>query len=167
MTLLCSSQRHFRTSTSLRAECSRFSQANRRPICRHCPPHDGAGDGSSWVLYCLQGPGADSSSQVYLTGAALTILRGPNQLIQTIYHEDHSTLEAVVICETTGRIAVAEATKVHVYNAFAEQGSLLKACRTSHQSNIAAHIRIVVASKFLGHRRQAVSSIDTFLGRCR
>lgn len=57
----------------------------------------------------------------------MTILGGPNELIQTIYHDEKCALEAIAICETTGRIAVAEAARIHVYQAFGEASSLLKA----------------------------------------
>ena len=55
--------------------------------------------------------------QVYVTGKALTILGGTDNLIQTIYHNDCDALDAVSVDERTGKIATASGNKIYVYDA--------------------------------------------------
>lgn len=54
------------------------------------------------------------------------ILDGPNNLLQTIYHEECSTLVAVAIDESTGKIAIASLTEVYIYRPFGKQDGLLR-----------------------------------------
>ena len=63
---------------------------------------------------------------VYISGGALVILGGPHQLLQTIYHEDRSDLDAVAIDETTGKIATCTLTEVTIYKPYGKEEGLLK-----------------------------------------
>ncbi|KAL8709370.1 MAG: hypothetical protein Q9220_005864 [cf. Caloplaca sp. 1 TL-2023] len=63
---------------------------------------------------------------VYISGNGLMILRGPHNLVQTIYHEACSALIAVTVDESTGKIATASATEVFVYRPYEHEEELLK-----------------------------------------
>ena len=67
--------------------------------------------------------------KAYITGNALTILGGPNTLVQTIYHDQQSVLGSITICEDTANIAVTEGEKVHVYRTFGAGDGPLKVGR--------------------------------------
>lgn len=54
------------------------------------------------------------------------ILAGPNNLLQTIYHEESPALLAVSIDETTGKIATASSSEVYVYRPYGKQEGHLK-----------------------------------------
>ncbi|KAL8999434.1 MAG: hypothetical protein Q9169_001748 [Polycauliona sp. 2 TL-2023] len=63
---------------------------------------------------------------VYISGNGLMILSGPNDLVQTIYHEDDDALIAVTIDGTSGKIATAGSREVHVYRPYGKEDGLLK-----------------------------------------
>ncbi|KAL8949154.1 MAG: hypothetical protein Q9222_004719 [Ikaeria aurantiellina] len=63
---------------------------------------------------------------VYISGNGLMILRGPHDLVQTIYHEACPALVAVIIDENTGKIATASATEVFIYSPYEHHEELLK-----------------------------------------
>ena len=54
------------------------------------------------------------------------ILGGPNDLIQTIYHENCDDLIAITIDEALGKIAVASSEKVYVYRPYGKQEKQVK-----------------------------------------
>ncbi|KAL9138282.1 MAG: hypothetical protein Q9175_000508 [Cornicularia normoerica] len=62
----------------------------------------------------------------YISGNALVILSGPHSLIQTIYDDQLLTLEAVVIDEATGNIAVSSSEEVHIYKPYGKEEGDLK-----------------------------------------
>ena len=63
--------------------------------------------------------------KVYISGNALVILGGPNDLIQTIYLDDCEALEGVTIDEKFGKIAVCSLEEVYIYKPYGrEEGSL-------------------------------------------
>ena len=63
---------------------------------------------------------------VYISGGALVILSGPHQLLQTIYHEDLSDLDAVAIDETTGKIVTCTLKEVTIYKPYGKDEGLLR-----------------------------------------
>ncbi|KAL4879357.1 RAVE protein 1 C terminal-domain-containing protein [Aspergillus karnatakaensis] len=63
---------------------------------------------------------------VYISGQALVILGGPHKLLQTIYIDDTSALEAVAIEETTGKIAVCGGPHAFVYQPYGVPNETLK-----------------------------------------
>lgn len=69
---------------------------------------------------------ASARSQAYISGHALVILSGPQTLLQTIYVDDTDNLEAVVIDESSGKIAVCGGPDVFVYQPYGIQGETLK-----------------------------------------
>ena len=57
-----------------------------------------------------------SSLQSYISGNALVILGGPHDLLQTIYHDGTTDLDAVAIDEATGKIATSSGHVVYIYS---------------------------------------------------
>jgi len=56
----------------------------------------------------------------------LVILGGPNDLIQTIYHEGPGALNAVVIDDVSGKIATCTEEKVYIYRPYGKIEGALK-----------------------------------------
>lgn len=63
---------------------------------------------------------------VYISGSALVILGGPHQLLQTIYNEEHSDLDAVAIDEASGKIATCSGDEVTVYKPYGRNEGVLR-----------------------------------------
>ena len=63
---------------------------------------------------------------VYISGNALVILGGPHDLIQTVYNDEFSTLDAITIDEATGKIAIASPEEIHIYNPFGKEEGVLR-----------------------------------------
>ena len=64
--------------------------------------------------------------KVYISGSALVILGGPHELLQTIYHDEHSELDAVAIDEATGKIATCSFNEVTIYKPYGREEGVLK-----------------------------------------
>ncbi|KAJ5904487.1 hypothetical protein N7504_006870 [Penicillium tannophilum] len=62
----------------------------------------------------------------YISGHALVILGGPQTILQTIYVDDTDKLEAVIINEASGKIAVCGGSDVFVYQPWGIQGETPK-----------------------------------------
>ena len=56
--------------------------------------------------------------KVYISGNAIVILGGAHNLLQTIYVDDTDALQAVVINEFSGKIAVCGGRDIFVYHAY-------------------------------------------------
>lgn len=52
---------------------------------------------------------------VYITGNAFTILGSARTILQTIYDEDETPLEAVAVDENTGKVATCTRSKIRIY----------------------------------------------------
>ncbi|KAL4956308.1 RAVE protein 1 C terminal-domain-containing protein [Aspergillus filifer] len=63
---------------------------------------------------------------VYISGQALVILGGPHKLLQTIYVDDTSALEAVSIDEASGKIGVCGGPFIFVYQPYGIRDETLK-----------------------------------------
>ncbi|KAK8039094.1 RAVE protein 1 C terminal-domain-containing protein [Apiospora rasikravindrae] len=63
---------------------------------------------------------------VYITGNALTILSGPDAILQTIYDDDERKLEAVSFDEASGKIAACTGATVRVYKPLEYSDDALK-----------------------------------------
>ncbi|KAI9815640.1 MAG: regulator of (H+)-ATPase in vacuolar membrane [Thelocarpon impressellum] len=63
---------------------------------------------------------------VYISGTALVVLAGPDQLLQTIYHDEDERLDAVALDEVSGKIAASSGRKVFVYRPYGEDEGALK-----------------------------------------
>ena len=63
---------------------------------------------------------------MYISGSALVILGGPHELIQTIYHDEHSELDAVAVDEATGKIAICSSKEVTIYKPYGREEGVLK-----------------------------------------
>lgn len=68
------------------------------------------------------------STQVYVSGNAFVILNEAQELLQTIYIDDASSLAAVAIEESSGCIAVAGASHVYIYEPRGREEGLLQVC---------------------------------------
>lgn len=63
--------------------------------------------------------------QAYISGSSLILLRGPNDLIQSISHGDSDHLEAVSISEASGKIAACTNSTIFIYKPYGlEEGDL-------------------------------------------
>jgi hypothetical protein len=56
--------------------------------------------------------------KAYISGHALIILRGAQDLLQTIYVDETESLDAVTIDEATGRIAVCGGPDIFVFHPY-------------------------------------------------
>ncbi|KAF9869323.1 WD repeat protein [Colletotrichum karsti] len=63
---------------------------------------------------------------IYITGCALAILRDSDTIVQTIYDDDPTHLQAVAFDESTGKIATCTDTTVRVYRPFGQSEDALK-----------------------------------------
>ncbi|KAI9761570.1 MAG: hypothetical protein M4579_000962 [Chaenotheca gracillima] len=62
----------------------------------------------------------------YISGVALVILGGVDQILQTIYHDEGTALEAVAFDEDSGKIAVCHDSTVLVYAPYGKEEGALK-----------------------------------------
>ena len=62
----------------------------------------------------------------YISGNALVILGGPHDLLQTIYLDESTLLDAVAVDEKTGKIATCSAGDVTVYKPYGRNEGVLK-----------------------------------------
>jgi hypothetical protein len=65
-------------------------------------------------------------SQGYVSGNAVIILKGPKEILQTIYVDDVEELEALTIEESSGRIAVCSKEHVYIYGPIGRDEGVLK-----------------------------------------
>ncbi|KAK5159719.1 hypothetical protein LTR04_004793 [Oleoguttula sp. CCFEE 6159] len=63
----------------------------------------------------------------YISGNALVILDGPKSILQTTYHDDTLSLEAVLLEEATGKIATCSTSAIYVYSPYRRDDFALKA----------------------------------------
>lgn len=66
--------------------------------------------------------------QTYITGNAFSILGEPDTLLQTVYDEDETPLEAIAFDEASGKIAVSTRTTVRIYKPFGQDQDALRVC---------------------------------------
>ena len=71
--------------------------------------------------------------QAYISGNTVIILKGPQEILQTIYVDDVDELEAVNIEESSGTIAVCSQEQVYIYGPIGRDEGVLKVytCRSS------------------------------------
>ncbi|KAL2876783.1 regulator of (H+)-ATPase in vacuolar membrane [Colletotrichum sp. CLE4] len=71
--------------------------------------------------------GADFwSIQVYITGSAFTILGDADTILQTVYDDDPSHLQAVAFDESSGKVATCTESVIRVYKPFGQTENALK-----------------------------------------
>lgn len=63
---------------------------------------------------------------IYITGNAFVILTGPDIILQTIYDDDETQLEAIAIDEGTGKIATCAGSSIRVYKPYGQGEDALK-----------------------------------------
>ncbi|EXJ67724.1 uncharacterized protein A1O5_09070 [Cladophialophora psammophila CBS 110553] len=62
----------------------------------------------------------------YVSGNAAVILSGPQSILQTIYVDTVDALTAITLEETTGRIALCDATHVYIYKPIGREEGVLR-----------------------------------------
>ena len=62
----------------------------------------------------------------YISGNAIIVLGGPQQILQTIYVDDVESLSAVTVEETSGAIAACGGQNVYIYEAFGREEDVLR-----------------------------------------
>jgi hypothetical protein len=67
-----------------------------------------------------------TTSHAYISSNAVIILKGPKEILQTIYVDDVEELEAVTIEESSGRIAVCSKEHVYIYGPIGRDEGVLK-----------------------------------------
>lgn len=86
------------------------------------------------------------------------ILSGPRSLIQTIYDDQLLALEAVVIDEATGKIAVCSSEEVHIYKPYGKKEGALKVKSEMHHRlpscEVLTKIIVVISVLFAGSKSQ-------------
>ena len=95
------------------------------------------------------------------------ILSGPHSLIQTIYDDQLLALEAVVIDEATGKIAVCSSEEVHIYKPYGKKEGALKVGPEMHDRlpsrEVLTKLIVGISVLFAGSKSQQWY-IDTFMG---
>ncbi|KAG7072562.1 Regulator of V-ATPase in vacuolar membrane protein 1 [Colletotrichum scovillei] len=66
------------------------------------------------------------STKVYITGSAFTILGDADTIVQTIYDDDPSHLQAAAFDESSGKIATCTESVIRVYRPFGQSENALK-----------------------------------------
>ncbi|KAJ6787479.1 hypothetical protein PWT90_02703 [Aphanocladium album] len=69
---------------------------------------------------------ANRHVNAYITGSALTILDGPQKVIQTVYDDNGDELEAIAFDDASGKIAVCTTNSIRVYRPSARPDDPLK-----------------------------------------
>lgn len=64
--------------------------------------------------------------KAYISGNALIILGGPNDLVQTIYHDDCIGFDAVSVDKLSGKIAISNENETYVYRPYGRDEGVLK-----------------------------------------
>ncbi|RAL67220.1 hypothetical protein DID88_007995 [Monilinia fructigena] len=62
----------------------------------------------------------------YITGNAFVILTGADTILQTIYDDDDSQLEAIVLDESAGKIATCAGSNIRIYKPYGQDEGVLK-----------------------------------------
>jgi hypothetical protein len=64
--------------------------------------------------------------QAYISGNALVVLDSPNHVLQTTYIDEEADLEAVVLDENTGKIAVCSTRHIYIYQPYGHDYGAVK-----------------------------------------
>ncbi len=79
-------------------------------------------------------------NKAYISGNAFSILTGPETLLQTVYDDDVSPLQAIAFDEASGWIATCTGDVVRLYQPFGQHEDALKVCHT-HSPSPSMHPR--------------------------
>lgn len=71
------------------------------------------------------------ASKAYISGSALVILGGPDDLIQTIYHDGSVGFDAVSVDKLSGKIAISNEKDIYIYRPYGRDEDVLKVARVS------------------------------------
>jgi hypothetical protein len=70
-----------------------------------------------------------SPLQAYITGNAFVILGSPDTILQTVYDDDDTPLDAIAVDEVSGKIASCAGHVVRVYRPYGQAEDSLKVCQ--------------------------------------
>lgn len=62
----------------------------------------------------------------YISGNALIILDRPNHVLQTIYIDEESELEAIALDEGTGKLAACSTQSIYIYQPYGQDEGAVK-----------------------------------------
>ncbi|KAF2874374.1 RAVE protein 1 C terminal-domain-containing protein [Massariosphaeria phaeospora] len=62
----------------------------------------------------------------YISGNALVLLDRPNHVLQTIYIDEESDLEAIALDENTGKLAACSTTQIYIYQPYGQDEGAVK-----------------------------------------
>lgn len=80
----------------------------------------------SYCVFCMVCLDADSIIQAYITGNAFVILTGADTILQTIYDDDDTQLEAIALDEASGKIATCAGSNIRIYKPYGQDEGVLK-----------------------------------------
>ncbi|EDN98676.1 hypothetical protein SS1G_13535 [Sclerotinia sclerotiorum 1980 UF-70] len=66
----------------------------------------------------------------YITGNAFVILTGADTILQTIYDDDDTQLEAIALDEASGKIAACAGSNIRIYKPYGQDEGALKVSMT-------------------------------------
>lgn len=81
---------------------------------------------STSYAFCIALAITETVSQAYITGNAFVILTGADTILQTIYDDDDSQLEAIALDEGTGKIATCAGSNIRIYKPYGQDEGVLK-----------------------------------------
>ncbi|KAF2003615.1 hypothetical protein P154DRAFT_617532 [Amniculicola lignicola CBS 123094] len=76
----------------------------------------------------------DNQIIAYISGNALIILDRPNHVLQTIYIDEESELDAIALDENTGKIATCSPSTVYIYQPYGQDEGAIKWSRQGSMS---------------------------------
>lgn len=65
---------------------------------------------------------------MYLSGNALVVLDRPDHILQTVYINEESELEAVALDEATGKLAACSTKNIYIYQPYGQDEGAIKVC---------------------------------------
>ena len=65
-------------------------------------------------------------SQAYISGNALIVLDRPSHVLQTLYIDEETELEAVAIDQATGKLAVCSTQHIYIYRPYGQDEGAVK-----------------------------------------
>ncbi len=91
---------------------------------------------------------ANDPVKAYISGNALVILSGPHTLIQTLYNDQLLALEAVVIDEATGKIAICSLEEVYIFKPYGKKEGALKVRPETRDSRPSCEVLTIYSGHF-------------------
>lgn len=87
----------------------------------------------NFYAFCILYYVTKSVTQAYITGNAFVILTGADTILQTIYDDDETQLEAIALDENSGKIATCAGSNIRIYKPYGQDEGALKVSITQPQ----------------------------------